>query len=86
MDTSPGCRYWLGSLPSGAHQTGPPTTRWTTQTGIQVTSRGRSVITPSISDLAVEFGVARTTIQKATESLRDERVIQTSPMGMFVSG
>jgi DNA-binding GntR family transcriptional regulator len=41
---------------------------------------------PSISDLAVEFGVARTTIQKATESLRDERVIQTSPMGMFVSG
>ena len=41
---------------------------------------------PSISDLAVEFGVARTTIQKATESLRDEGVIQTSPMGMFVSG
>jgi GntR family transcriptional regulator len=41
---------------------------------------------PSISDLAVEFGVARTTIQKATESLRDVRVIQTSPMGMFVSG
>ena len=40
---------------------------------------------PSISDLAVEFGVARTTIQKATESLRDEGVIQTSPMGMFVS-
>jgi DNA-binding transcriptional regulator YhcF (GntR family) len=41
---------------------------------------------PSISDLALEFGVARTTIQKATESLRDEGVIQTSPMGMFVSG
>jgi DNA-binding transcriptional regulator YhcF (GntR family) len=41
---------------------------------------------PSISDLAVEFGVARTTIQEATESLRDEGVIQTSPMGMFVSG
>lgn len=41
---------------------------------------------PSISDLAVEFGVARTTIQKATESLRDAGVIQTSPMGMFVSG
>jgi GntR family transcriptional regulator len=41
---------------------------------------------PSISDLAVEFGVARTTIQKATESLRDEGAIQTSPMGMFVSG
>jgi DNA-binding transcriptional regulator YhcF (GntR family) len=41
---------------------------------------------PSISDLAVEFGVARTTIQKATESLRDESVIQASPMGMFVSG
>jgi GntR family transcriptional regulator len=41
---------------------------------------------PSISDLAVEFGVARTTIQKATESLRDESAIQTSPMGMFVSG
>ena len=41
---------------------------------------------PSISDLAVEFGGARTTIQKATESLRDEGVIQTSPMGMFVSG
>lgn len=40
---------------------------------------------PSINDLAQEFGVARTTIQKATEALRDEGVIQTSPMGMFVT-
>jgi GntR family transcriptional regulator len=40
---------------------------------------------PSINDLAQEFGVARTTIQKATEALRDEGVIETSPMGMFVT-
>lgn len=40
---------------------------------------------PSIADLAVEFAVARTTIQKATESLRDDGVIVTSPMGMFVN-
>jgi GntR family transcriptional regulator len=40
---------------------------------------------PSINDLAQEFGVARTTIQKATDALRDAGEIQTSPMGMFVA-
>ena len=84
----------MAGIASLAEEESPPASTAEVRCGVSLgsgdrhpgESRRRSVITPSISDLAVEFGVARTTIQKATESLRDERVIQTSPMGMFVSG
>jgi DNA-binding GntR family transcriptional regulator len=39
---------------------------------------------PSIASLAQEYEVAKTTAQKVIEALRDEGVVQTSPMGTFV--
>jgi GntR family transcriptional regulator len=40
---------------------------------------------PSIDGYAQEYDLAKTTVQKAIEALRDEGVIVTSPMGTFVA-
>jgi GntR family transcriptional regulator len=39
---------------------------------------------PSIASLAQEYEVARTTAQKVIESLRDDDLVVTSPMGTYV--
>jgi DNA-binding transcriptional regulator YhcF (GntR family) len=40
---------------------------------------------PSIASLAQEYEVASTTAQKVIESLRNEGLVVTSPMGTFVA-
>lgn len=40
---------------------------------------------PSITSLAQEYEVAKTTAQKVIEALRDEGLVVTSPMGTFVN-
>jgi GntR family transcriptional regulator len=39
---------------------------------------------PSIRSLSQEYEVATTTAQKVIEALRDEGLVETSPMGTFV--
>jgi DNA-binding GntR family transcriptional regulator len=39
---------------------------------------------PSIASLAQEYEVAKTTAQKVIESLRDDDLVVTSPMGTYV--
>jgi len=39
---------------------------------------------PSISGMAQEYEVAKTTAQKVIEALRDEGLVATSPMGTYV--
>lgn len=39
---------------------------------------------PSITSLAQEYEVAKTTAQKVIEALRDDGLVVTSPMGTFV--
>jgi GntR family transcriptional regulator len=39
---------------------------------------------PSIADLAYEYELASTTVQKTVQALKDEGLIVTSPMGTFV--
>ena len=39
---------------------------------------------PSIASLAQEYEVAKTTAQKVIEALRDEGLVDTSPMGTYV--
>jgi DNA-binding transcriptional regulator YhcF (GntR family) len=41
---------------------------------------------PSVRDLAVEWGVTPSTVQKAVKQLRDEGLISATTQGMFVSG
>jgi GntR family transcriptional regulator len=40
---------------------------------------------PSIRSISQEYDVATTTAQKVIEALRDEGLVQTSPMGTFVA-
>jgi DNA-binding transcriptional regulator YhcF (GntR family) len=39
---------------------------------------------PSIRSISQQFEVATTTAQKVIEALRDEGLVETSPMGTFV--
>ena len=39
---------------------------------------------PSIASLAQQYEVAKTTAQKVIEALRDEGLVDTSPMGTYV--
>jgi GntR family transcriptional regulator len=40
---------------------------------------------PSLVDLAQTYGVAVTTVRKATDRLKDDGLVVTSPMGTFVA-
>jgi GntR family transcriptional regulator len=40
---------------------------------------------PSITTLAQQYGVALTTVRKAMDPLKAERLVVTSPMGTFVA-
>jgi GntR family transcriptional regulator len=40
---------------------------------------------PSIRSISQEYEVATTTAQKVIEALRDEGLVETSPMGTFVA-